>query len=146
MRPDARRRVRVAAAMAGVGGVLALAGCATATTSEAGSASGGAGGLSQSTYKDGTYSASGTYQTPQSVEKIDVTIGLRRDVVTSVRITSRPTLAETQQYQSQFSGGIAAIVVGQDIDRLDVSRVAGSSLTSAGFNAAIAEIKSEAAR
>jgi hypothetical protein len=37
------------------------------------------------------------------------------------------------------------VVVGQDIDQISVSRVAGSSLTSGGFNQAIDTIKSEAA-
>ena len=37
------------------------------------------------------------------------------------------------------------VVVGQDIDEISVSRVAGSSLTSGGFNRAIEEIKAEAA-
>jgi hypothetical protein len=34
--------------------------------------------------------------------------------------------------------------VGQDIDRLDVTRVSGSSLTSGGFKIAIAAIKEQA--
>jgi hypothetical protein len=44
-----------------------------------------------------------------------------------------------------FIGGIADEVVGKDIDEISVSRVAGSSLTSGGFNDAIEQIKAEAA-
>ena len=60
-------------------------------------------------------------------------------------MTGDPQRPESEQYQGQFIGGISDAVVGQDIDDLAVSRVAGSSLTSGGFNQAIEAIKSEAA-
>ncbi|WP_447589312.1 hypothetical protein [Microbacterium lacticum] len=41
-------------------------------------------------------------------------------------------------------GGIAGEVVGKDIDDVSVSRVAGSSLTSGGFNDALETIKADA--
>ncbi len=74
-----------------------------------------------------------------------MTITLADDVITAVEVTGDPQARESEQYQSQFIGGIADVVVGQDIDSISVSRVAGSSLTSGGFNQAIEEIKSEAA-
>jgi hypothetical protein len=60
-------------------------------------------------------------------------------------VAGDPQARESQDYQSQFIGGIADAVVGKDIDQISVSRVAGSSLTSGGFNDAIETIKSEAA-
>lgn len=156
------RRVRVGAALTGVAGVLLLAGCsgaadAESTTSAAPrgsatssspsattSATPSAAAASSSTYKDGTYTAEGAYATPESVEKISVTVTLADDVITAVEVTGNPQARESKQYQSQFIGGISDVVVGKDIDQLSVSRVAGSSLTSGGFNKAIDEIKSEA--
>jgi cytoskeletal protein RodZ len=158
------RRVRVGAALTGVAGVLALAGCsgaadaqttpaaqatsaATATATPSASASattGSQAATTTSTYKDGTYTAEGSYATPETVEKISVTVTLQDDVVTDVEVTGDPQASETKQYQSQFIGGISAAVVGKDIDQLSVSRVAGSSLTSGGFNKAIETIKTEA--
>lgn len=142
------RPVRVGVAIAGVAGSLALAGCAPATAeapaADVSSASPGSGGAAP--YADGTYTATGSYQTPESVESISVTVTLTGDVVTAVEVTGSPTRAETKQYQSQFIGGISDVVVGKDIDAIAVSRVAGSSLTSSGFNQAIAAIKSEASR
>jgi hypothetical protein len=66
-------------------------------------------------------------------------------VVTGVEVTGDPQKSESEKYQGEFIGGIADVVVGQEIDSLSVSRVAGSSLTSGGFNQAIESIKSEAA-
>ena len=75
-----------------------------------------------------------------------MTVTLEDDIVTAVEVTGDPQKRESQQYQGQFIGGIADVVVGEDIDDLQVSRVAGSSLTSGGFNKAIDAIKSEAAK
>jgi uncharacterized protein with FMN-binding domain len=151
------RPVRTGAAIAGVAGMMALAGCAPSaaeaesdpSTSEApastGSASAAPEAAGSSTYTDGSYTATGSYQTPESVEELTVTVTLAGDVVTAVEVTGNPTKAESRQYQSEFIGGIADVVVGEDIDDLAVSRVAGSSLSSGGFNNAIEDIKSQAA-
>nr|WP_315266951.1 hypothetical protein [Microbacterium lemovicicum] len=156
------RPVRVGAATAGIAGVLILAGCAgttetaattapsapatTAPSTAASSAPAATEGAaaSTSTYADGTYTAEGSYQTPESVEKISVTVTLADDVITAVEVTGDPQKAESKEYQSKFIGGISDVVVGKGIDEISVSRVAGSSLTSGGFNQAIGEIKSEA--
>lgn len=143
-RPHIARPLRTGAAAASVAGIVALAGCAAAGP-DAGSGDNGAGSGGAGTYADGTYTADGTYQTPESVEKISVTVTLEDDVITSVEVTGDPQKAESKQYQGEFIGGIKDVVVGKDIDEISVSRVSGSSLTSQGFNAAIEEIKSEAA-
>lgn len=164
IRTNVPRPIRTAAALAGVAGMLTLAGCATdsstatsdATTPSSGSsASTGtstaeagtdtSASASAGTYADGTYTAEGSYQTPESVEDISVTLTLADDVITDVTVTGNPQARESQQYQSQFIGGIKDVVVGKKLDEISVSRVAGSSLTSGGFNKAVEEIKSEAA-
>lgn len=153
----ASRPVRTGAALTAVAGIALLAGCAPSaseaeesTTTDTGSstdsdtgATGSDGG--SGSYADGTYTADGSYATPESVETISVTVTLEGDVVTAVEVTGDPQKRESEQYQGQFIGGIADVVVGEDIDDLQVSRVAGSSLTSGGFNDAIETIKSEAA-
>jgi len=153
----ASRPVRAGAALTAVAGIALLSGCA-ATASEAeepttpdtgSSSSTGTGSTGSDTgtgsYADGTYTADGSYATPESVETISVTVTLENDVITAVEVTGDPQKRESEQYQGQFIGGIADVVVGQDIDDIQVSRVAGSSLTSNGFNEAIEAIKSEAA-
>lgn len=157
---DRRHTLRYAAALVGVAGAVALAGCSapaadadapatsdtgtdtgTGTGTDSGSSTGGS---SSGTYTDGTYEASGSYQTPESVETIDVTITLADGVITAVEVTGDPQRSESERYQSAFISGIEDVVVGESIDDISVSRVAGSSLTSGGFNQAIDEIKSEA--
>ena len=145
MTTTARRRL-IASGVAGLGIGIALAGCATGGTDGGGTTGSGAAAADTSAeYADGTYTAEGTYSTPESVETISVTVTLADDKITEVEVTGDPQKPESKQYQGQFIGGIAAEVVGKDIDQIQVSRVAGSSLTSGGFNAAIAEIKKQAA-
>ena len=152
------RPIRVGVAAASVLGIVTLAGCAgaaeaepattaatpKATQSDSASATASA-GASGSAYTDGTYTADGSYQTPESVEKISVTVTLQDDVITAVSVSGNPQKRESEEYQSKFIGGISSEVVGKSIDEISVSRVAGSSLTSGGFNQAIETIKAEAA-
>src|SRR6478735_1599913 len=81
--------------------------------------------------------------TDQSAEA-DTAPSAECDVVTAVDVTGSATSGNSKQYQSAFISGISAEVVGKDIDSLDVSKVAGSSLTSGGFNAALDTIRSDA--
>ncbi|WP_396668010.1 hypothetical protein [Microbacterium sp. R86528] len=129
--------------MAATAGIVALAGCSPST--EAAAPDAGSVPAGDGTYVDGTYSADGSYATPESVESISVTVTLSDDVITEVQVVGDAQAQESQQYQSDFIGGISDVVVGQDIDEISVSRVAGSSLTSGGFNQAIEAIKAEAA-
>jgi len=155
------RPIRIGVAAIGVAGAFALAGCAAADTTttepttgttatpESSTTPTPAASASEeapsSTYADGTYTAEGSYATPESVETIVVTVTLENDIITAVDVTGDPQKRESEEYQGRFIGGIADVVVGQDIDQISVSRVAGSSLTSGGFNQAIDTIKSEAA-
>ncbi|CAN5136084.1 hypothetical protein BH11ACT2_BH11ACT2_18630 [soil metagenome] len=133
-----------------------LAGCATATTSDAGadtsssdtssssSATSSSSSDSSATYKNGTYKASASYQSPGGNEDINVTITLANGVVTAVTTTTDGTSPDEVHYQGEFNKGIAGVVVGKKIDDLQVDKVGGSSLTSGGFNDALATIKSDA--
>ena len=131
--------VRVTAASIGVVGAALLACCSSAGADAAGSSG------SAAPYPDGTYTAEGSYATPESVEVVTVTVTLEDDVITAVEVVGDPTNAESERYQSEFIGGIAAEVVGKDIDDVSVTRVAGSSLTSGGFTQALDQIKADAA-
>ncbi|KAB1867504.1 FMN-binding protein [Microbacterium algeriense] len=148
--------VRKGSALLGIAGLFVLAGCSgTAdagdadtvggSTPDAGTSSESSGGDATATYADGTYTADGSYQTPETVEQISVTLTLADGVVTDVEVTGDPQAPETERYQGEFIDGIADEVVGKPIDELNVSRVAGSSLTSGGFNDAVDAIKEQAA-
>ncbi len=152
------RPVRTGFALVGVAGALTLAGCTTAdavadedtsvsdvaddsSTSDSSSSD----SSSDTEYTDGTYTAEGSYATPESVETIVVTVTIADDVVTDVEVSGDPQARESEQYQSQFSGGISDEVVGKNVDEISVTRVSGSSLTSGGFMEALELIKAEAA-
>lgn len=138
--------LRTGTAFAGVAGALLLAGCSGAAQADAQKADPTPTSTDAAApYKDGTYTADGAYRTPETVETISVTITLKDDVVTDVEVVGDPIAPETTRYQGQFVAGIADVVVGRKLDDLQVDRVAGSSLTSGGFDQAIVKIKDEAA-
>lgn len=156
MRPSIRKSVY--AGIAGLSLAGTVAGCAPSTESTP-AVPGGSGSSAAATnsspgtstlaasgseYKDGTYSADGTYVSPNGTEKVGVQLTLASGTVTDVQITPHPSNPNTRKYQGEFAGGIAAQVVGKNIDELKVSKVAGSSLTSGGFNQAVEQIKTEA--
>lgn len=137
---------RAATALLGSAGALLLTGC---------SGSAGADVVKPDTspvvtdavapYADGTYTAEGAYRNPEMIETISVTLTLEDDTVTDVAVTGDPIVPEARKHQAAFIDGIADAVVGRKLDELQVDRVAGSSLTGAGFNQAVARIKDEAA-
>lgn len=162
----APRPVRIAASLVGVAGLVALAGCATTgsgatgSTADAPAASGGStsagspsegsssdGASSDGSYTAGTYTADGAYQDGHGApESISVTLTIdAAGTIEDVQVTGDPRSAESKQYQGLFASGIAAEVVGKPIDEVNVGIVSGSSLTGTGFNAAVEEIKAEAA-
>ncbi len=144
MTTSATARTAALAAI-GLGLIGTVAGCAAgAATSDAGTDTNTGTGTVDESYTDGTYTADGSYQSPNGTESIGVTLTIADDVVTAVEIETRPTNPTTSQYQSLFAGGIADEVVGVDIDQLNVTVVSGSSLTSGGFREAVAAIKADA--
>ncbi|XAS66108.1 FMN-binding protein [Micrococcaceae bacterium Sec5.7] len=155
MRPSVRKSVF--AGVAGLSLAGAVAGCAPsagqsgaqstpagsagAAASSSGTAAGSAG---PSAYKDGTYSADGNYVSPNGTETVGVELTLSNGTVSDVTITEHPSNPNTRKFQGEFAAGVKAQIVGKSLDGLNVSKVAGSSLTSGGFNQAVEQIKSEA--
>jgi uncharacterized protein with FMN-binding domain len=147
----ARTRRNTGAALAGIAVIGGLAACSagstdaaedtdTGTTTEESDAATGSSG----TYADGEYTAEGDYTTPGGQESVTVTVTLEGGVVSALEVEGSGGSPNTQRYQGEFIDNIDAEVVGENIDDLEVSKVAGSSLTSGGFNSAIETIKSDA--
>ncbi len=99
---------------------------------------------SAATFTDGDYSANGPYFAPSGQESVDVTLTLADGAVTAISVHGNATDPEAKQYEAQFVSGVNALVIGKPIDSLDVTNVAGSSLTSSGFDAAVANIIDQA--
>lgn len=98
---------------------------------------------STSKYKDGSYTSSGTYVSPGGSRSVTVTLTLANDVVVASQVTGSGDDATTRQFQDDFIESHKTFVVGKNIDTLSLAKVSGSSLTSKGFNAALAQIKTQ---
>jgi uncharacterized protein with FMN-binding domain len=139
--PHLRSRSALAA-FAGLSVIGALAGC---SSTEAAVSSGADGTTtSNATYKDGTYTAPGTYISPGGQERISVTLTLAKNVITAIKVVTVNADPTAASYEQLFEGGIAGVAVGKNINTLNIGVVAGSSLTSQGFNNALATIKADA--
>lgn len=97
-----------------------------------------------STYANGTYSATGSYISPGGRESIELTVTITDGVITATEIKNNATAADSKEYQEIFADNYKSQVVGKSVDEVSLSRVAGSSLTSTGFNNALDQIKDDA--
>lgn len=95
-------------------------------------------------YKDGTYTVTASYRTPERNEDLTVTLTLKNGVVVDSKVTAQAKDPSSKLYQSEFIQNYKQFVTGKNIDTLSLTRVAGSSLTPNGFNAAVAQIKIQA--
>ena len=101
---------------------------------------------SNSTYNDGTYSAVGGYNSPGGAETITISLTLKDNAITGTSAKPGATNTEAEEHQADFIAAYEDLVVGKDINQVELSRVAGSSLTTIGFNNAIEQIKNKAER
>ncbi len=100
--------------------------------------------VSTATYKNGTYSADGAYVSPGGAESIGVNVTLTNGVITDVQVTPKATLPMSQRFQGLFADNYKQYVVGKNINEVNLTKVAGSSLTPKGFVDALAKIKAQA--
>ena len=101
--------------------------------------------VAASTYADGTYENSSTYQVPSgNDEPIKVTVTLEGDIVTAVDAEFEGVVGTSRLRQARFKEAYQAEIVGKDIDELNLARVGGSSLTTEAFNKALEDIKNQA--
>jgi uncharacterized protein with FMN-binding domain len=122
------------ATFAGLSVMGALAGCSASTAAS----------TSNATYKDGTYTHPGTYVSPGGTERISVTLTLAKNIITAMKVVTVEADPTATGYEEMFEAGIAAKTVGKNINTLNIGVVSGSSLTSMGFNQALAAIKADA--
>ena len=95
-------------------------------------------------YKNGTYQATGSYDSPAGPESIGVSITISNDTITNSSVTLLAGDRTSQRYQQRFASSYQSLVVGQSVDSVQLGAVSGSSLTPIGFNNALAAIKVQA--
>lgn len=97
-------------------------------------------------YKDGAYQAEGEYLTPRGNETIRLTISITDDQINEAIVLPEGKSLEAKDYQSRFISNYKEHVIGKKINEVKLSRIAGSSLTSIGFNNALNQIKKDATK
>ena len=95
-------------------------------------------------YKDGTYSAEGDYITHVGQKHIKVTITLKNDIVTNADVVNEADDSMSEHFQDSFISGYKPMVIGKDITKIHLGKVAMSSLTPNGFNSALQTIEQQA--
>jgi uncharacterized protein with FMN-binding domain len=95
-------------------------------------------------YVDGVYTATGQYGSQPS--SITVKATLASGVITAVEVTPHATVPRSLELQRRFAAAVPKVVVGKPIDEVKVGKLAGSSGTPKGFNAAIQRIKEQASK
>lgn len=93
-------------------------------------------------YTDGAYTAIGFYA--KGKNSIDVSIELVDDAIAAVQVTPMATVKMSLGLQKKFAIAIADEVVGKSIDEIHLDKLAGSSLTTQGFNDAVEQVKQQA--
>lgn len=96
-------------------------------------------------YKDGSYSATGTYSYHSGTEEVGVKLTLKDGVITDVTVTPMAKAPASKAMQADFAANYKTMVVGKNINEVNLGKVSGSSLTPKGFNDALDQIKSQAA-
>jgi uncharacterized protein with FMN-binding domain len=145
-----RSRQNAAAALAGIAVVGGLAGCAGSGSTAASPSPSGPRDTpaeepsASAEYEDGEYTAEGEYISPGGPESVTVTLTLEDNTITALEVTGSGGTPNAKKFQGEFIEAIDELVIGKNIDELDVSRVSGSSLTSGGFNAALKQIRDDA--
>ena len=97
-----------------------------------------------SLYKDGTYTATGSYMSPGGEDQIGVTLTVKNDIVTAVSVNPMAGDNMSARYQQMFVSGYKTYVIGKNLSTLNVGKVSRSSLTPRGFNDAVAQIRTQA--
>jgi uncharacterized protein with FMN-binding domain len=91
------------------------------------------------------YHALGSYVSPAATEHLDVKVSIKDELIENVEMISDSKSPKSLRFQGLFLEGVKKEMIGKKISDIgEFTRVNGSSLTSGGFNQAIAEIKGAA--
>ncbi len=116
----------------------------SSTDTSGNTASGNGNSTGQSTYKDGTYTAVGSYMSPGGKDSVTVSLTLKNDIVVDSSVTNGANDSTSSRYQNFFISGYKQYVTGKKISDIHLDVVSGSSLTSRGFNEAVTNIEAQA--
>ena|GEM_PF-1711388 len=83
---------------------------------------------------DGTYTDLVMYKYHSGEEKVNITLTIENDVITSASVVGINPHRTSKSYQEGLNAALPNLVVGKRIDQLDIPKqVSGGSLTTAAF-------------
>lgn len=97
-----------------------------------------------SEYESGVYEVTGDYISPGGAEQIGVIITLEDGVVVDASVEVLAEREISVEMQEDFAANYQPLVLGKNIDEINLSKVSGSSLTPIGFNDALEKVKEQA--
>ncbi|MBP6944817.1 hypothetical protein KBB85_02235 [Patescibacteria group bacterium] len=95
-------------------------------------------------FKDGTYTAKGTYSVHSGPEEITISLTLKDGLITDTTFAGTPAVKMSQKFMDMFAENYKPMVIGKKISEVKLGKVSGSSLTPMGFNEAVEKIKQQA--
>lgn len=95
-------------------------------------------------YADGTYDETGSYVSPGGPREVNVSLTVTGDVITDASFEGLATDPTSVRFQKEFADNYKTMIVGKKISDVNLTKVAGSSLTPKGFNDALEKIKAKA--
>jgi uncharacterized protein with FMN-binding domain len=95
-------------------------------------------------YADGVYTATGQYGNEPSF--ITDRVRLEGGVIRDAQVTPHAINPTSLDLQRRFAAAVPRVVVGKRIEDVKVGRLAGSSGTPKGFNAALRKVQEQARR
>lgn len=100
--------------------------------------------ISSTGYRDGNYSATGTYQSPGGKQEIKINISLLAGKIMATSAEGDDKSSDSRFYQSSFIANYKQKVIGKAIEEVKLDHIGNSSLTPEGFNKALDDIKKQA--
>lgn len=100
--------------------------------------------VAKTSFKDGSYTVDGLYNSPAGEESITVSVTLKNDHIADATVVGHAMAPRSKMMQNAFISGFKQLVVGKNITDVQLDKVSGSSLTPKGFNDAIAKIEVQA--
>jgi uncharacterized protein with FMN-binding domain len=99
-----------------------------------------------SSYKDGTYTADGSYDADDGDvhEDIDFALEVVDGKVASLELIGEAGHPISKHHQEDFMAAMPAQIIGKDIADLQVETISGASDTTTGFKKALADIQKQA--
>jgi hypothetical protein len=96
-------------------------------------------------YKDGSYSAVGTFTAPGVTNHLNVSITISKDAIIDATVTfPAGTDPTSKNWDNKFIANYKPFVIGKPLANLSLSKVASASLTPNGFNDALSQIRTTA--